>query len=123
MANLNDPSSENPLHAKLSFEAIRKESGRNIIAMKLEFPRPPEAPGSETAERDIQVWAVCADDDGNRAKPMNRKAKARSVTGDKSGPFVDAMQLGLPPGPYTWSVAVKDIASGLTSYLVVRKVL
>jgi VWFA-related protein len=123
VANLNDPSSENPLHAKLSFEPIRKESGRNIIAMKLEFPRPPEAPGSETAERDIQVWAVCADDDGNRAKPMNRKAKARSVTGDKSGPFVDAMQLGLPPGPYTWSVAVKDIASGLTSYLVVRKVL
>jgi hypothetical protein len=45
------------------------------------------------------------------------------LTGDKSGPFTDAIQLGLPPGPYTWSIAVKDIASGLTSYLVVRKVL
>ena len=123
VANLNDPGTENPLHAKLTFEPVRKEAGRNIVAMTLEFPRPPEAPGSETAERDIQVWAVCADDDGNRAKPMNRKAKARSVSGNKSGPFVDALQLGLPPGPYTWSVAVKDIASGLTSYLVVRKVL
>lgn len=123
VANLNDPSSENPLHAKLSFEQIRKESGRNIVAMRLEYPRPPEAPGSDAAERDIQVWAVCSDDDGNRAKPINRKAKARSVSGDSSGPFTDAIQLGLPPGPYTWSIAVKDIASGLTSYLVVRKVL
>jgi VWFA-related protein len=122
-ANLNEPSAENPLHAKVSFEQLRKESGRNIVAMRLEYPRPPEAPGSETAERDIQVWAVCSDDDGNRAKPINRKAKAQSLTGDKSGPFTDAMQLGLPPGPYTWSIAIKDIASGLTSYLVVRKVL
>ena len=122
VANLNEPSAENPLHAKLSFEPVRKDGGRNIVAMRLEFPRPPEAPGSEAVERDIQVWAVCSDDDGNRAKPMNRKVKARSVTGE-FGPFVDAIQLGLPPGPYTWSVALKDIASGLTSYLVVRKVL
>jgi VWFA-related protein len=122
-ANLNEPSAENPLGAKVSFEQLRRENGRNIVAMRLEYPRPPEAPGSETAERDIQVWAVCSDDEGNRAKPINRKAKAQSLTGDKSGPFTDAIQLGLPPGPYTWSIAVKDVASGLTSYLVVRKVL
>jgi VWFA-related protein len=122
-ANLNDPSAGNPLQARVSFEQLRKESGRNVVSMRLEYPRPPEAPGSDTAERDIQVWAVCSDDDGNRAKPINRKAKARSLTGDGSGPFVEAIQLGLPPGPYTWSVAIRDIASGLTSYLVVRKVL
>jgi VWFA-related protein len=122
-ANLNEPSAENPLRAKVSFEQLRKESVRNIVAMRLEYPRPPEAPGSDTSERDIQVWAVCSDDDGNRAKPINRKAKARSISGDSSGPFTDAIQLGLPPGPYTWSIAVKDVASGLTSYLVVREVL
>jgi hypothetical protein len=123
VANLTMPGAENPLHAKVSFEELRKESGRDIIAMRLEYPRPPEAPGPGASERDIQVWAVCSDDDGNRAKPINRKAKAQSLTGDKSGPFTDAIQLGLPPGPYTWSIAVKDVASGLTSYLVVRKVL
>ncbi len=123
VANLTMPGAENPLHAKVSFEELRKESGRDIIAMRLEYPRPPEAPGPGASERDIQIWAICSDDEGNRAKPIGRKAKAQNPTGDKSGPFTDAIQLGLPPGPYTWSIALKDIASGLTSYLVVRKVL
>jgi hypothetical protein len=123
VANLNLPGAENPLHAKLSFEEVRKESGRNIIAMRFEYPRPPEAPGPGTSERDIQIWAICSDDEGNRAKPINRKSKAQSLSGEVAGPFADAIQLGLPPGPYTWSVALKDVASGLTSYLVVRKVL
>jgi VWFA-related protein len=123
LANLNEPHGENPLQAKVSFEAVRKESGRNIVAMRLEYPRPPEAPGPGTNERDIQIWAVCSDDEGNRAKPIIRKAKAQSLSGEAAGPFADAIQLGLPPGPYIWSIALKDVPSGLTSYLVVRKVL
>ena len=123
LANLSEPRAENPLQAKVSFEEIRKEGGRHIIAMRLEYPRPPEAPGPGTNERDIQIWAICSDDDGNRAKPLSRKSKAQSLSGEKAGPFADAIQLGLPPGPYTWSIALKDIPSGLTSYLVVRKVL
>jgi len=123
LANLNEPRGENPLQAKVSFEELRKESGRNIVAMRLEYPRPPEAPGPGTSERDIQIWAVCSDDNGNRAKPISRKAKAQSLSGEAAGPFADAIQLGLPPGPYTWSIALKDVPSGLTSYLVVRKVL
>ncbi len=122
VANLNEPRAENPLQAKVSFEELRKEGGRNIVAMRLEYPRPPEAPGPGTNERDIQIWAVCSDDEGNRAKPISRKAKAQSLSGEKAGPFVDAIQLGLPPGPYTWSIALKDVPSGLTSYLVVRTV-
>lgn len=123
VANLNMPGAENPLHAKVSFEELRKESGRNIIAMRLEYPRPPEAPGLGTGERDIQIWAICSDDEGNRAKPISRKAKAQRLSAEESGPFGDAIQLGLPPGPYTWSIALKDVPSGLTSFLVVKKVL
>lgn len=122
VGNLNEPRAENPLQAKVSFDELRKEAGRDIIAMRLEYSRPPEAPGSYTRERDIQIWAVCADDDGNRAKPITRKAKAQSLSGE-NGRFADSIQLGLLPGPYTWSIALKDLPSGLTSYLVVRKVL
>jgi hypothetical protein len=122
VANLNEAPAVNPLQAKVVFQELRKESGRNIIAMRLEYPRPPEAPGPGTSERDIQVWAVCSDDEGNRAKPIIRRAKAQSLSGEKAGPFTDAIQLGLPPGPYTWSIALKDVPSGLTSYLVVRTV-
>jgi VWFA-related protein len=123
VANLNLTGAENPLRAKLSFEEIRKESGRNIVEMRFEYPRPPEAPGPVASERDIQIWAICSDDEGNRAKPINRKSKARRLSAEESAPFGDAIQLGLPPGPYTWSVALKDIPSGMTSYLVVRKIL
>lgn len=123
VANLSLPGGENPLHAKVSFESVRKESGRNIVAMRLEYPRPPEAPGAGAGERDIQIWAICSDDEGNRAKPLIRKSKAQSLSGQTAGPFADAIQLGLPPGPYIWSIALKDVPSGLTSYLVVKKVL
>ena len=124
IANLNVSGvAENPLNAKVSFEEIRKESGRDIVWMRLEYPRPPEAPGPAASERDVQVWAICSDDEGNRAKPLTRQSKAQSLSGEKAGPYVDAIQLGLPPGPYTWSIALKDVPSGLTSYLVVKKVL
>ncbi len=123
IANLNVRGGENPLNAKVSFEELRKESGRDIVSMRLEYPRPPEAPGPGASERDVQIWAICSDDEGNRAKPLSRKAKAQDLSGQKAGPYVDAIQLGLPPGPYTWSIALKDVASGLTSYLVVKKVL
>jgi VWFA-related protein len=124
IANLNVSGvAENPLNAKVSFEEIRKESGRDIVSMRLQYPRPPEAPGPGASERDVQIWAICSDDEGNRAKPLSRQSKAQSLSGEKAGPYVDAIQLGLPPGPYTWSIALKDVASGLTSYLVVKKVL
>ena len=123
IANLNLHGGENPLNLKVSFEELRKESGRNIVSMRLEYPRPPEAPGPGVSERDIEIWAICSDDEGNRAKPLNRKTKAQDLSGAKAGPYVDAIQLGLPPGPYTWSIALKDVPSGLTSYLVVKKTL
>jgi hypothetical protein len=72
-------------------------------------------------QNEVQVWAVCSDDDGNRSKPIVRNARAQNASGDNAGPYLDTMQIGLPHGPYTWSIAVKDVPSGLTSYLVIRK--
>ncbi|HKF45319.1 MAG TPA: VWA domain-containing protein [Thermoanaerobaculia bacterium] len=120
-ANLHTASGDNPLNAKLSFNVVRKEGARDIVTMVLEFPQPPEAPAAPAAERDIRIWAICSDDDGNRAKPISRSSKARRGEGLVSGSFADSFQLGLPPGPYVWSVALQDVATGLTSYLVVRK--
>jgi hypothetical protein len=122
-ANLHTASGDNPLNAKLSLDVVRKESGRDIVTMVVEFPQPPEAPAAPAAERDIRIWAICSDDDGNRAKPITRSSTARRGGGLASESFADSFQLGLPPGPYTWSVAVQDVPTGLTSYLVVRKVL
>ena len=120
-ANLHASPRENPLNAKLSLEVVRKEGGRDIVGMLVEFPQPPEAPGRAEPEREVRIWAICSDDDGNRAKPISRAGLARRGEGFDAAAYAHGLQLALPPGPYTWSAAVQDVATGLISYLVVRK--
>lgn len=120
VAHLQESVTDNPLNLKAAFDVVRKEGGRDIVQMSLEFS-PAEAPGDAAPERVAQIWAVCSDDDGNRAKPIIRNVKAQRVPNAKVPSYGDSMQLGLPPGPYTWSVAVRDAATGVTSYAVVHK--
>ena len=119
IAHLEEPTKENPLDLQASFEIVRKESGRDVVQMQLKFT-PTEVPGDSAQERPIQYWAVCSDDAGNRATPIVRKSLAQRVPGQPKA-FADGMQLGLPPGPYTWSVAVRDVATNVTAFFVVRK--
>ena len=118
IANLEEPAGGNPFDLRLSFDTLRKEGGRNIVRMRMEYA-PREAPGSAELEREIRVWATCSDDEGNRAAPIVRDSMARRSGSDAR--FADALQLGLAPGPYTWSVAIKDVLTGVVSYAVVRK--
>jgi VWFA-related protein len=120
IGHLEEPSRDNPLNLRASFDVLRKEGGRNFVQLKLEYS-PAEAPGSETKERDAQIWAICSDDQGNRAAPIRRKAKAQRTADPKAASYADAFQLGLPPGPYTWSIALKDGPTGVTSFVVVKK--
>jgi VWFA-related protein len=114
------PDGNNPLSARAAMEVLREEGGRKVVEMRLEYT-PAEAPGALTDERDLDVWAICSDDAGNRAKPLHRQVRATRLPGGASG-YRDAFQLGLPPGPYTWSLALKDRPTGAVSYVVVRKI-
>jgi hypothetical protein len=120
VAHLEEPSRDNPLNLRASFDVLRKDGGRNIVQLKLEYS-PAEAPGSAAMERDVQIWAVCSDDSGNRATPIRRSAKAQRASDAKAPSYADSFQLGLPPGPYTWSIALKDGPTGVTSFVVVKK--
>lgn len=123
VAHLEEPGGANPLAARASFDLVRKETNRNIVQLNLQYA-PAEAPGSPGSEREVEVWAVCMDDEGNRASPIHRKGKAQRVAGSSgTGTFADALQLGLPPGPYTWSIALKDVPTNVTSYVQVKKTL
>jgi hypothetical protein len=119
VAHLQESTSDNPLNLRASFEILRKEGNRDIVQMKLAYT-PTEAPGDQAHERPVQVWAICSDDNGNRAAPIVRKSMAQRL-GTAEGAFADSLQMGLPPGPYTWSVALKDVSTNVTSYFVVRK--
>jgi len=114
------PAGGNPLGLRASLDVVRQEGGRNIVEMRLEYT-PAEAPGDSGAERNLDVYAVCTDEAGNRAAPIHRKARAKRVTGSAAASYVDAFQLALPSGPYTWSVAITDVPTGVTSYAVIKK--
>ncbi|HMF09260.1 MAG TPA: hypothetical protein VKJ00_09010, partial [Thermoanaerobaculia bacterium] len=120
IANLEEPGGGNPFDLALSFQPVRSENGRHVVAMRMLYA-PKEASGPAESDREIQIWAICSDDEGNRAPPIVRNSVARPAEGGPVGTFSEAIQLGLPPGPYTWSVAVKDIATGVVSYAVVKK--
>lgn len=114
------PKGRNPLGAVAALDVLREEPGRKIVEMKIEYS-PVEAPGDVAAERDLDVWAVCTDDAGNRAKPIHRQVRAvRQPPGSRTT-YKDSFQLALPPGPYTWSLALKDRPTGAVSYVVVKK--
>lgn len=120
VAHLATPTSENPFAARLSFELLRKEGGQDVLDMRLEYS-PTEASGDPTPVRDARIWAICSDDKGNRAKPVIRNVRAPRVVNAAPSAFGDSVQISLPPGSYTWSVAVRDGETGVTSYVVVRK--
>lgn len=116
------PAGGNPLSARAEMNVVREDGGRRIVEMKLEYT-PVEAgtPGEKPAERDLDVWAVCSDGEGNRAKPIHRQVRATRTAPGSGAAYKDSFQLGLPPGPYIWSLALKDRPTGAVSYVVLKK--
>jgi VWFA-related protein len=114
------PQGRNPLSARAEMNVLREDGGRKIVEMRLEYT-PAEAPGARAEERDLDVWAVCTDDAGNRAKPIHRQVRATRAPAGSAFAYQDSFQLGLPAGPYTWSLALKDRPTGAVSYVVIKK--
>src|SRR5262249_38128965 len=115
---------DNPLGAAVSFESIRTEANQKVVRMRFAFPAPPEAGGATISERGIRVWAVCEDAAGNRGTPVSRGDTARVGSGEKGPAYLsDGIDMALPPGAYAWSIAVRDMPSGLTSYVTVKRTL
>lgn len=78
------------------------------------------APPLETGagpQREIQIIAVGEDRDGNRTAPILWSGTAERTEGTDR--FAAAMELGVAPGGYKWSVGLRDQPTGLTSYVVV----
>ena len=69
------------------------------------------------SEREVQIIAVGEDREGNRTAPVLWSGTAeRTAEADR---FAAAMELGVAPGSYKWSVGLRDQPTGLTSYVVV----
>lgn len=88
-----------------------------LTRLRLTFDAPAEKELGD--ERTFDVIGVGQRDDGARTEPVRWTAVGERV-GEDSAKFTAASDLKVPYGRYTWSFAVTDVETGLTSYALVR---
>jgi len=69
----------------------------------------------EDRPRRQELLAVGEDTRGNRTEPIRWSGKASRLD---SSTFEAMLDLGVPPGSFTWSLGVRDQPTGLVSYLL-----
>jgi hypothetical protein len=102
-----------PLNLSTSLSPAVSKQGRNVTRLSIRYS-PPIATG-ETGDRDVTLLAVGEDAQGARTEPIRWSGTARRPDG---GDFEATLDLGVPPGSFTWSVGVRDEPTGLVSYVL-----
>jgi VWFA-related protein len=103
-----------PMNVAISQSAFVGETTRSATELRIDYAPPLETGAG--AERPVAIIAIGEDAEGNRTEPIQWAGTAyRSEQGEG---FQAAMRLGVAP-VYSWSVAVRDQPTGLTSYVLV----
>lgn len=102
---------------------LRRERGRAVTSLTVAYPVPPEAGGARGGDRDVSVIAVCASERGDRSEPVRFEGPVRVVEDVRGRRIVLYFDLRIPPARYTWSVAVTDQSTRITSFLHFASVL
>ncbi|HTR04534.1 MAG TPA: VWA domain-containing protein [Thermoanaerobaculia bacterium] len=97
------------LSASLAESKVDGRSRTRVI-LRLTPPRESEAPD----ERDLAVVAVGEDSSGTRTEPVRWTATGHRVEGTDG--YSAVTDLGVPYGSFTWSLAVTDLSTGLTTF-------
>ncbi len=86
--------------------------GRKLTRVTVRVTPPRESQAVE--ERSLKLVAVGENAGGDRTEPVHWNATARAT--DAPGVYEAVTDLGVPYGAYFWSIAVTDVATGLTVY-------
>ena len=109
----------NPLEATAAFSGAVGEDGRKLRRLSVRYAPLAERGLEGQTERQLQLVAVGEDGRGGRTDPLQWNGRAERA-GEAGAPFEAAIDLNVPPGPFTWSVAVCDTPTGLVSFLLVK---
>lgn len=117
MARLVGPRPQsNPL--SVTARITRSDSSTAPLRLHLEF-EPPQERGIEADEtRPISLLFANVDDAGGRSEPAKWDGDARRVGTGKT--FAADVDLKTPIRTYRWSIALRDVPTGLVSYVVVE---
>jgi VWFA-related protein len=87
--------------------------GRNLTRVTARFVAPRESNSPD--QREFEFVGIGEKSDGERTEPVRWTAAGRRV--DDGGDVYQAVtNLGVPYGPFHWSIAITDIATGLTAF-------
>jgi VWFA-related protein len=101
----------NPLAATATIK--RSVSGTAPLRLHFQFQPPPERGGDE--ERPVELLFANIDDEGKRSDPAKWSGAARPA--GFANAFAADVDLNLPLRNYRWSIAVRDVPTGLVSYV------
>jgi hypothetical protein len=105
-----------PMAVSILQSSTEGKGGRAATKLDIRYAPPLETGARD--ERAIQLIAVGEDGDGNRTEPIAWSGTAYREEGN-AAEFEAEVALGIPPGAYGWSIAVRDQPTGLTSYVFV----
>jgi hypothetical protein len=106
--------SSNPLAATVT--VTRSVSATASLRLHVQFQPPAERGVEADEERPVELLFANIDDEGKRSDPATWSGDARPTgSGNTIAADVD---LKLPVRSYRWSIALRDVATGLVSYLV-----
>lgn len=108
------PATVGTMRLEGSISSSEPSEGRPITRLRLRLSPPRGA--SDTADRAIDVIAVGRSTDGGSTAPVRWSGKV-GISAD--GGFEAVVLLKIPPAGFTWSVAVRDAATGLVDYAIV----
>ena len=105
-----------PMAVSILQSSTEGKGGRAATRLDIRYSPPLETGAHD--EREIQLIAVGEDGNGNRTEPIAWSGTAHREA-EASTEFAAKVTLGIPPGAFGWSVAVRDQPTGLTSYVFV----
>jgi VWFA-related protein len=117
MSNLYLPRPTNPLDATVRTTVLERQKDLLTIRLTVTFPALPEAGGLDTRSRTVQVVAACLDPKGRATLPFGEVGATRTIQQEEKTLLEHSFVIHLRPGRHTWSLGVRDQASGIASYL------
>jgi hypothetical protein len=110
---LQKPRESDPLNLSTSLSPALSKQGRSVTRLSVRYS-PPIAAG-ETGDRDVTLLAVGENAAGTRTEPIRWNGIARRLD---AGDFEATLDLGVPPGSFTWSIALRDEPTRLVSFIL-----
>ncbi len=107
---------DNPLEARAT---LSPASPYDVRTTRIDLRITPPRESAPSAQRTLLCIAMGRGADGERTEPVTWTATAEAEA-DGSGAYAATSVLKAPIGGYTWSVAIRDVDTGLTSFLLLR---